>query len=86
MSLPRMTTRQVVAHLNEHGYPSTVHQFYKWSLYGDGPKPVAKWGRNKLYDPAEALALAERRLRPVVSAAPEARSSMTGIAAAAEAT
>ena len=69
MTKPRMTTKELVAHLNEHGIPATIDGFNKWSLYGGGPKPVAKWGRIKLFDPAEALALAEKRLRPVDSSA-----------------
>jgi len=67
-----MTVREVVAYLNDpHGIPTTENGFNKWT-YSDGPKPVAKWGRIRLFDPDEALDLAQKRLKRLRAAAPEA--------------
>jgi hypothetical protein len=65
------TRKQLVDFLRDAGYPVTIHAMNKYCspAIDKGPKPVAYWGRLPLYDPADALQWAERRLRPVTPVA-----------------
>jgi len=61
-----MTRRQIAAYLREHGVPvgdSTLDKLCMPTV-NEGPPVAAWWGRRPLYDPEEALAWAESRMRP----------------------
>jgi hypothetical protein len=64
---PRLTRKQLGEHLRKLGYPignSTLVKLCAPSI-GQGPPVAAWWGNRPLYDPDEAAAWAESRLRPV---------------------
>jgi hypothetical protein len=66
MQTQRMTRKQMVDHLRQHGYPigdSTIDKLCAPTV-NEGPPVAAWWGRRPLYDPDEALAWAEKRTRP----------------------
>ena len=62
----RMTRKETAAFLRQRGFPignSTLNKLCMPSS-GQGPLVAAWWGRRPLYDPADALAWAEARVRP----------------------
>ena len=62
----RITRRQLGRFLRDHGYPvgdSTLDKLCMPSS-GQGPPVAGWWGRRPPYDPADALAWAEARMRP----------------------
>jgi hypothetical protein len=66
----RMTRRQIAAYLREQGVPvgdSTLDKLCMPTV-NEGPPVAAWWGRRPLYDPDEALAWAEARMRPAAQA------------------
>jgi hypothetical protein len=62
----RKTREQLVVLLRDRGYPISLSTLHKMCMRtrNQGPKPVAYWGKRPLYDPDEAIAWAESRLRP----------------------
>jgi hypothetical protein len=60
-----LTRRQLAEFLTQHGFPISVSQLDKYAMVGrdDGPPIAGYWARYAMYDPAEALPWAERRLR-----------------------
>jgi hypothetical protein len=64
-STQRMTRRQIAKYLREHGVPvgdSTLDKLCMPTV-NEGPPVAVWWGRRPLYDPADALAWAEGRMR-----------------------
>jgi hypothetical protein len=62
----KMTRKQTAVYLRELGIPigdSTLDKLCMPSA-NQGPPVAAWWGRRPLYDPADALAWAEARMRP----------------------
>ena len=66
-----MTTAVLAEWLTEQGYPITKNSLNKHRHEKTGPEPYAKWGRCFLYRPADALAWAEARVKPIVREAAE---------------
>ena len=62
----KMTRKKTGAFLRQRGFPigdGTLDKLCMPSC-ADGPPVAAWWGRRPLYDPADVLAWAEKRLRP----------------------
>jgi hypothetical protein len=66
-SKPRMTRRQLAAHLRELGYPISDSVMNKLCApaVGEGPPVAVWWGNRPLYDVDAGIAWAEARTRPV---------------------
>jgi hypothetical protein len=64
-----MTRRQLAAFLQEQGYPVTENTLHKLGApsRGEGPEPIARWGKIILYSPAKGLEWAETQLRPATT-------------------
>jgi hypothetical protein len=64
---PRLTRTELGAHLRGHGYPISNSVLNKLCMQSvnQGPPVSCWWGRRPLYDPAEGIAWAEARTRPV---------------------
>jgi hypothetical protein len=62
----RMTRKQMAIYLREQGIPIGDSTLDKLCMRpaNEGPPVAAWWGRRPLYDPADALAWAEARMRP----------------------
>jgi len=60
-----LTRRQLVAFLNERGYPASLSTIAKLSMpsRGEGPPSEGFWGNRVLYGPDKALRWARARLR-----------------------
>jgi hypothetical protein len=61
-----MTRKETAAYLRQRGFPigdSTLDKLCMPSS-AQGPPIAAWWGRRPLYDPTDALAWAEARMRP----------------------
>jgi hypothetical protein len=60
-----MTRRQLVDHLNEHGYPISLSTMNKLCMpsRGNGPPAEGIWGKNELYSPERGLRWARERFR-----------------------
>jgi hypothetical protein len=67
VAVPRLTRKQLAEFLAGHGIPTSYSTLEKLCApaINRGPPVAAWWGRRPLYDPAEALAWAESRLRPM---------------------
>jgi hypothetical protein len=66
---PRVTRRQAVEVLNEHGFPTSYSTLAKITSpsqleEGLGPPPVAYFGKHPLFDVQQLLAWAEQKLTP----------------------
>jgi len=66
-----LTRRQLVAFLNEQGFPISQSTLAKLSMpsRGEGPPPEGVWGNRQLYHPAKALRWAKSRFRSNTQAA-----------------
>jgi hypothetical protein len=67
----KMTRKKAAAYLRQRGFPigdSTLDKLCMPSS-ADGPPVAAWWGRRPLYEPADVLAWAEAKLRPVQTCA-----------------
>jgi hypothetical protein len=62
---PFLTRKQLLAFLNAEGIPIGKSTLDKLCALGQGPPVAAWWGRQALHRPAESLAWAMARLRPV---------------------
>jgi hypothetical protein len=62
----RMTRREAAAFLRERGFPIGNGTLDKLCMptSGEGPPVAGWWGRRPLYDAADVLAWAEKRIRP----------------------
>jgi hypothetical protein len=63
----RMTRKQLLQHLHDHGYPFSESFFDKLCApaVNQGPPAVTRFGGRLMYDPDSALVWAESRCRPV---------------------
>jgi len=70
-SMRRMTRKEIAAYLRQRGIPIGDSTLDKLCMprVNEGPPVAAWWGRRPLYDPADALAWAEARIRPARSCA-----------------
>jgi hypothetical protein len=70
---PRMTRKQLGAHLRKNGYPISDSVLNKICApaVGDGPPIDSWWGARPLYDPDQGLVWAESRLRRSSSSRPQ---------------
>lgn len=66
---PHMTRVQVAEYLAQHGYPISPRTLMNLAVRGEGPPVVGYWGRRALYDPANSLTWAQRRVRSAHHAA-----------------
>jgi hypothetical protein len=64
-SSPYMTVDQLGEHLRANGFPikTSTLKIYCIPSVAKGPKPVMRWGRRVLFDPAEGLEWARTKLR-----------------------
>jgi hypothetical protein len=60
-----LTKRELSAFLKSRGYPISVSTLDKLLMpsRNEGPPPTGMWGNRLLFEPAKALAWAERRFR-----------------------
>jgi hypothetical protein len=63
---PRLTRKQLSEFLRAQGYPISKSVLDKLCMpsLNQGPPAAAWWGTRPLYDPDQAIAWAEQRLRP----------------------